>query len=269
MINVNYLTDKFGTIDNILDKSSFKSNVLVKNSLLVNLIDNIFSQVFGWEDITYEYFQAMLISDPDTNIRYTMCSQKGEKEILVVAPFVIDKASIPDEKDILRNTKNIVDTIECEGRRYTILIPFLDDDYKMRDLALGLTEFFAQAYGGIKDGFPDMDSVMHLLKALCIVSYIMRHSKKYQDDGEKYSSTSTEFMISISEEMIDKVHYAEEKYANQNLIYKRSKEYAEMMDHLMELSGREVDLYDYVEINGLQMIMAIYEIPEAATFKTI
>ena len=41
------------------------------------------------------------------------------------------------------------------------------------------------------------------------------------------------------------------------------------MDHLMEFSGREVDLYDYVEINGLQMIMAIYEIPEAATFKTI
>ena len=140
-----------------------------------------------------------------------------------LAPFVIDKASIPDEKDILRNTKNIVDTIECEGRRYTILIPFLDDDYKMRDLALGLTEFFAQAYGGIKDGFPDMDSVMHLLKALCIVSYIMRHSKKYQDDGEKYSSTSTEFMISISEEMIDKVHYAEEKYANQNLIYNQKK----------------------------------------------
>ena len=271
MISVNYLIDKFGTINNILDKSSFRSNVLVKVPTLTKLIDNIFAQVFGKIDNTiYKYFESRLISDPDTDIRFTMCSEKGEKDILVVSPFVIDKASIKDDGGILKNIKNIVDTVECEGRRYVILIPLLDDDYKMKDLALGLTEFFAQAYGGIKDGYYDLDSVKNLLKGLCITRYIMANSEDHQDSEDEYRSTSADFMISISATMIDKIHFDihsdEYHYQYQNLIYRKSNEYASLILNLMNSARFYSDLYDLVELNGLEAKMVSAGITDATTF---
>lgn len=274
MINVDYLIDKFGTINNILDKSSFRSNVLVKNPTLTKLIDNIFAQVFGKnDDSVYRYFESRLMSDPDTEIRYTMCSEKGQKEILIVAPFIIDKNSIKDDNGRLKNIKNIVDTVECEGRRYVILIPLLDDDYIVRDLTIGLIEFFAQAYGGIKDGFYDIDSVKNLLKALCIVRYIMANSKSTTDSESTYDTGSTDFMISMSAKMIDDIHYDihsdEDHYKVQNLIYRRSEEYANLILHLMKFSMFYDDLYSFVELNGLQKQMVSEGISDAATFKVL
>lgn len=173
MINVNYLIDSFGTIANILNENCFRSRVLVKDKILCKLVHNTLDQVFAEDEAAKHYFDYNLVVEPDYDIRYTHCSQNGKNEILSVIAFDISEGDIDLSKFGAAN-RNIVDTVEYNGRRYTTLIILMTDDYNGLNFVSGLLEFFAQAFGFDANDGNSLNNIMAFCKSLGIVNLVIK-----------------------------------------------------------------------------------------------
>lgn len=235
MISVNTILTKFGSIENILDKSSFRSNVLLKNYNLAMHVHNILSMAFKNSKECEDYFNDLFIVTPDYDIRYTMCAQSDQEDILVVVPIMIDEDSVVAKN--LEDVRNIVDTAYFDNKRYIIMIAFLTSDYEKINIATGLMEMFIQMYGGIHN-WRDRDTILAFFKSVCLVNCIM---EEYHDTQFTYIAIGT---------IIDIVH---KNIDMDDILIDR---YVEMSKYVLSNCVSKTDAEDYIEGDLLRVVLA-------------
>lgn len=239
MINVNTILTKFGSIENILDKSSFRSNVLLKNYDLARHVHGILSMAFKNSKECIDYFNDLFIITPDYDIRYTMCAQSDQEDILVVVPIMIDDDSVVAEN--LGDARNIVDTAYFDNKRYIIMIAFLTSDYEKVNITTGLMEMFIQMYGGIHN-WRDKDTIMAFFKSVCLVNCIMN----------EYHNVDV-----AAATIIDIVH---KNVDMDDILVDR---YVEVMKYIISYCISKTDVEDYIEGDFLKELLVKKGFPVA------
>lgn len=252
MINVSTMinSNTFSSIENILDKSSFRSTEIDRDPMLYKICRNmILSKSKKYDEKTDMYEH---IIDSLAYSRYVAIANNSTR--LIVVPVVIDSSSVTEEI-CLSKQENYINSITVDDRKWHILITMVTDKSTILSLATGLFYLLVMNYGGFYD-WSSANSTINFFKAICTIYWLFRDSSCYINDGT-YITNNKELIA----DLIDTVM---EMQFNGNIIPSDSiiKIYAEITSKIF--TGYDIcisdDIIDLVDAEGINVILAEYGI---------
>lgn len=216
MINVNTMinSNTFSSIENILDKSSFRSTEIDRDPILYKICKNMIlskSKKCDEETTMYNY-----IIDSLAYSRYVAIANNSTR--LVVVPVVINSNDIADEICSFKQ-ENYINSVTIDDRKWHILITMVTDKSTILSLATGLFYLLIMNYGGFCN-WDDHYSTINFFKAVCTIYWLFRDSSCYINDGTNITNNKELIAALIDNVMeiqfngnIRPSDYAIEKYA--------------------------------------------------------
>ena len=259
MMNVSTMINSrtFNSIENILDKSSFRSNPIDRDLMLYKSCINTVSLLYrrkGDKDIHDVILESMKDS------RYVAIS--NPTTVITVVPVIINNEEIGEKITSVYNYNrdNLINNNNIDGKERHTLITMITDGSTILSLAFGLLQLFLVNYGGAESftrwRWDNKSSIRDLFKSICTIYWIFKDNSCYLNDGTGISNNK-ELVTALIEKFIDvkteEIGEPDDEIVNlyANIVYKFFSAYyictSDDIINLVDLGGIDIlleDIYD-------------------------
>lgn len=259
MMNVSTMINSrtFNSIENILDKSSFRSNPITADPMLYKTCINTVSLLYREKD-DKDKRNTILKSMEES--RYVAIS--NPTTVITVVPVVINNEEIGRKIAGVYNCNrdNLINNNNIDGKERYTLITMVTDGSTILSLAFGLLQLFLVNYGGAESfnrwSWDNKSSIRDLFKSICTIYWIFKDNSCYLNDGTGISNNK-ELVTALMEKFIDvkteEIGEPDDKIVNlyAYIVYKFFSAYytctSDDIINLVDLGGIDILLADSID----------------------